>query len=95
MSYPVFYKSRAKSEVKCAIEWYESQRRGLGFEFLTCLEDAIAKIQNHPFLYPERHKNLRRVLLRRFPYSVFYLFEDNKIYIFSVFDNRQHPKKLP
>ena len=45
MSYPVFYKSRAKSEVKWAVEWYEIQRRGLGFEFLTCLEDAIAKIQ--------------------------------------------------
>jgi plasmid stabilization system protein ParE len=46
-------------------------------------------------LYPVVHGNFRRILLRRFPYSLFYLIEMETIYIFSVFDNRQNPNKLP
>ncbi|NOQ36484.1 MAG: type II toxin-antitoxin system RelE/ParE family toxin [Methylococcaceae bacterium] len=89
------YKTRAKEDVKAAFNWYEQQKTGLGYDFLDNLEDSIIKIQHNPLLYPKTHKNLRRTLLKRFPYSLYYLLEDNIIYIFSVFDNRQNPEKLP
>ena len=95
MKLAVVYKSRAQRDVKAAIDWYQSQRAGLGLEFLNCLEQAEAKIQQQPDLYPVVHGNFRRILLQRFPYSVFYLIEKRTIYIFSVFDNRQDPHKLP
>ena len=91
----VYYKNRAKSDVKGAVKWYEQQRIGLGYEFINCLEDAVTRIQQAPLLYQVVHKKLRRILLKRFPYSVFYLVESDTIYIFSVFDNRQDPRKLP
>ncbi len=95
MKYPVAYKSRAKSEVKSAILWYERQQKGLGEKFLASLENAVDKIRYNPFAYPEIHKNFRRILLKRFPYSLFYLFENDTVYIFSVFNSRQNPEKLP
>jgi len=82
VKYPVVYKARAKSDVKSSVFWYDSQQKGLGEEFLASLEDAIEKIQYNPFTYPTIHKNLRRILLKRFPYSLFYLFENNTISIF-------------
>jgi len=32
------YTERAKGDVESAFVWYERQRRGLGFEFLDCVE---------------------------------------------------------
>lgn len=91
----IVYKQRAKTDVKKAFSWYEQQKSGLGYSFLDNLEDAIINIQHNPLLYPKTHKNLRRILLKRFPYSLYYLVENEIIYIFSVFDNRQNPEKLP
>lgn len=91
----VIFKQRALRDIKEAINWYHHQSVGLGYEFLNCVEDATDKIKDSPELYPVVYKNLQRILLKRFPFSIFYLYEENKIYIISVFDNRQNPSKLP
>ena len=38
------YTTRAKDDLDIAIEWYEKQRRGLGFDFLDCIEVAVKSI---------------------------------------------------
>ena len=63
----VFF-SAAEAEIEEAYRWYEEQRKGLGFDFLLCIEDAIEKISRNPELYPLVHKNVRRALIHRFPY---------------------------
>ena len=35
------YTERAKDDIELAFEWYEKQRRGLGFEFLDCIEKSL------------------------------------------------------
>ncbi len=58
-------------DVETASFWYEHQRKGLGLEFLNCVENSLAKIQRYPESYPKVRQELRRVLLKRFPYSYF------------------------
>lgn len=89
------YTQRAKNDVEFAFEWDEKQRRGLGFEFLDCIEIAIKSILNFPEMYRLCYTNFRRCVIRRFPFSIFYTIEDKEIVIHSVFDNRQDPKKRP
>ena len=89
------YTSRAKDDLEIAFAWYEDQRRGLGFEFLDCLEAAIETIIQMPKLYPEQYDNFRRTLVRRFPFSIFYTIESKEIVVHSIFDNRQDPSRLP
>lgn len=89
------YTQRAKNDVEFAFEWYEKQRRGLGFEFLDCIEIAIKGILTFPQMYQLCYSNFRRCVIRRFPFSIFYTIEDKEIVIHSVFDNRQDPKKRP
>ena len=38
------YTDRAKDDVELAFAWYEKQRRGLGFEFLDCVEVSLNNI---------------------------------------------------
>jgi plasmid stabilization system protein ParE len=51
--------------------WYETQRNGLGQEFLSCVEACIETICRTPRMYPAVHNEYRRGLVRRFPYAVF------------------------
>lgn len=87
------YTDRAKNDVELALEWYEKQRHGLGFEFLDCIEIALKEIITFPQMYQLCYSNYRRNVIRRFPFSIFYTIEDNEIVIHSVFDNRQNPEK--
>lgn len=89
------YTNRAKDDLEIAFTWYEGQRRGLGFEFLDCVEAAIETIQQMPNLYAKQYDLFRRVLVRRFPFSIFYTIEKKEIVVHAIFDNRQNPARLP
>jgi len=89
------YTDRSKDDVELAFAWYERQRRGLGFEFLNCLEASIQNIINYPEIYQIRYSIFRGCPIRRFPFSIFYTIEDNGIVVHSVFNNRQEPGKRP
>ncbi len=89
------YTDRSKDDVELAFRWYERQRRGLGFEFLDCVEVSLSNIIKFPKMCEVCYSNFRRSVIRRFPFSIFYTIEDEEIVIHSVFDNRQDPKKRP
>ena len=89
------YTDRSRNDIESAFIWYERQRRGLGFDFLDCVEAAIQNIIDCPKMYKIRYANFRGCPIRRFPFSIFYTVEHNEIIIHSVFDNRQDPEKRP
>jgi plasmid stabilization system protein ParE len=89
------YTDRAKDDVEIAFAWYERQRRGLGFEFLDCVEIVVKSIIENPEMYRIHYLNFRGCVVRRFPFSVFYTVEESEIVVHSVFDNRQDPEKRP
>jgi plasmid stabilization system protein ParE len=63
----------AEVDIEEAYRWYERQRSGLGSDFLLCLEEGFAKTQKNPEMFPVVHRNVRRLLIRRFPYGIFYI----------------------
>ena len=58
------YTDRSKDDVELAFAWYEKQRRGLGFEFLDCLEVALNNILSFPEMYEKIYSNFRRCVVR-------------------------------
>jgi len=44
------YTDRSIDDLEIAFQWYETQRRRLGFEFLDCVEASIETIQKMPEL---------------------------------------------
>jgi len=89
------YTQQAETDIDIAMGWYESQMRGLGFEFLDCLEESVNLILENPKLYAVKHKRLRGALIRKFPFTVFYSIEKTVIVVHAIFDNRQNPEKKP
>lgn len=76
MSREVRFTPLAADDVVRAFEWYEDQRRGLGAEFETVIDRILMLLSEMPELGPEVHGDLRRVLLVRFPYALYYRLGD-------------------
>lgn len=91
MNREVTIQPEAQAEIQTAFDWYEEQSEGLGFEFLRVADACVSGITRNPFAYPVMHETLRRALLRRFPYALFYLVEEDKVVIIACFHTNRHP----
>jgi plasmid stabilization system protein ParE len=83
----------AEAEMGEAFDWYEEQLSGLGSDFLLNVDAALQAILRNPKQFPCIYKNLRRTLIRRFPYQIFFLLEKSKIVVLAVFHGRRSPKR--
>ena len=82
-------RAEAESDIDSAFDWYESQRLGLGDEFLVSLHDAIDRIRQRPEAHPRFNERFQCSLLNRFPYGVFFTVEAGHIIVFGVLHGRR------
>lgn len=92
MSYQLVVRKRAENHLLLAYDWYETQRKNLGSEFLEAIEITLLLIQKNPLLFQLRHKNIRCALAPRFPFGIFYFTDKNKIVVVAVFHLSRNPK---
>jgi plasmid stabilization system protein ParE len=93
MEYSIFIRQEAESDLKEIYKWYESCQKGLGEDFKQYIGESIAKLKKTPQIYPTVHKNIRRAFIRRFPFGIFYLVENNSIIVLAVLHARRDPKR--
>jgi toxin ParE1/3/4 len=91
MTLPVVFRRPALLEFEVAALWYEARRSGLGAEFEAEVSAAIQATADHPTRFPRMLKSARCVRVRRFPYSVFFLPEPDRIVVLAVFHARRNP----
>ena len=83
------FRLEAVADVEQAKEWYESQRPHLGTDFFRSLEDVVELIARHPDGFPEFAPGLRRALLNRFPYAVYYQHAEGRVTILACLHSRR------
>ena len=93
MSYKLTFRPEAEIDLEKSAKWYELQKKNLGFDFLNEVEKKCSVIENTPLIFEEVYKKLRRVVIDRFPFNIFYLVEGNSIIIVAVIHGSRHPKK--
>ena len=81
----------AKSEFDEAYLWYEHQREGLGTDFVRCVNEVLEIIQRNPEIYAPAENRIRRALVRRFPFGVFYREIPSGIRIIAIFHSKRNP----
>jgi plasmid stabilization system protein ParE len=74
----------AAADVDEAHWWYEGQRPGLGDEFLAAMAVCFDSICAEPERFPIVHRDLRRALVQRFPYLVFFRVYSELVVVFAV-----------
>ena|SRR5665647_714938 len=74
----------AQTELDQAFEWNETQQKDLGVQFLNEFDSAVRRITTYPESYILIEKNVRRCLVKRFPYGILYGIDTDKIIVIAV-----------
>jgi plasmid stabilization system protein ParE len=87
MNWQVVSRPQAETDVVETADWYDSQRPGLGSEFIEEVLAVFDALEINPLLNCRRHptKNIRWRYPQRFPYRVIYeLVEENRLVIIAA-----------
>jgi plasmid stabilization system protein ParE len=84
----------AYDDIRIARNWYERRRRGLGAAFERALEATLARIARTPDASPLVAPPCRLAIVRRYPYEVFYLFDERQALIVLVLHTARDPKHI-
>ncbi len=81
----------AAADVEEAFSWYERQRPGFGEQFLESVNAGLREIATSPLRQAIIFRDTRRVLLKRFPYAVFYRVYPGVIVVVACMHGRRAP----
>ena len=85
-------RSSAQRDIADAAEWYEDQRQALGENFLEEIDRAFRRIAANPLQFPGIGDQVRRALLHRFPYAIYFVTVAEVIEIIAVLHQHRDPK---
>ena len=84
----------AKQDIRDGIDWYrEHGGRDLGRRFFQAVSNAFKQIEAHPHTWSRWQEDARfqRVLVKQFPFIVFYRLMPNQIRIVAA----AHARRVP
>jgi len=82
----------AEADVDDILSWYRERGHDLADQFLLALDQCLDSIQGNPQAFAEVHRDIRRALLRRFPYCVFYVITAQEIVVLACLHGHRDPK---
>ena len=87
----VVFHPAALEELEHAADYYEREREGLGRRFRLDFEASLERIVQNPLLFAEELGDFRACMLKRFPYTIFYIVLDSELWIAAVAHQSRKP----
>ena len=91
MTYQLHVEKQASTDIAIAALEYEDQRLGLGLDFLDKIDALFARIVQSPFQFPCVEGDVRRALMPRFPYGIYFVPEAKWVVVRAVLHLHRHP----
>jgi plasmid stabilization system protein ParE len=92
LTFPVTLRAAARPEFDEAFDWYEARQAGLGVWFAAQVHAVLDTIAERPELYPRVLGDIRRAVVRRTPYVIFYRVRPHRISVLAVFHSSRDPR---
>jgi plasmid stabilization system protein ParE len=92
--YKVKIEPEALVDIQEITGWYNEKTAGLGGRFRNTAIKQISSLSNNPQIYSIRYKEIRCLLVKKFPYMVhFYINDENKtVEVLAVISTGRNPK---
>jgi plasmid stabilization system protein ParE len=91
VTYQVIVRPLAERDLLDASAWYDLRRPMLGGEFLDAFAELQARLEHTPFIYPEVYLGVRRAVLRRFPYLVYFVVRGQSVLVAACLHAARDP----
>lgn len=90
----VIFTPIAREELIEAQDWYENEAPGVGRRFRATVDAVIRRMSANPRQFPIVHKNIRRALLRHFPYALMFVIDtDETLTVLACFHGSRDPEQ--
>jgi plasmid stabilization system protein ParE len=87
----VIFDKLARLEIDDAIEFYELEVPDLGKRFQQEVKQGIRRICEYPLAWTREKGDVRKYILHKFPYKIFYSIEEGYIYIIAIAHGHRRP----
>ena len=87
----VIFTQAARTELIEAQDWYEGEAAGFGRHFREAIDSLAERMSTNPQQFPIVFKNVRRALLRRFPYALFFAVAGDALFVIACFHASRDP----
>lgn len=94
MSLRVEFLSGADADLQGIFNRFEDYRDGFGVEFMTVVDAYLAHIMVFPEIAPTYFSSVRRQVMQRFPYGIFYEPQSTRILVTAILDLRQDEEQI-
>lgn len=94
MSLPVVLLSGADQDLQAAFNPFEDFVEGLGAEFVAAVDAHFSHIAVFPRIAPPYEGGIRRQVMHRFPFGIFYEPQPSRILVFAILDLRQDEEQI-
>ena len=74
-----------------SIDWYDSQKNKLGRKFAKELQEIMKQVKNNPTRFPKIHQEIRKAVLKKFPYLIIFEVQNHTIFVLSIFNTHRNP----
>jgi plasmid stabilization system protein ParE len=85
---------QADADIQAAFDRYENYQEGRGEVFMHHLDAAFTLLRQNPEMAPPYAGSYRRMLVRDFPYGIFYSVQPSRLVVVAVMDLRQDPETI-
>lgn len=83
----------AAKELDEAVAWYVARGQGLGRSLTAAVRLTFEAIEANPDRFSRVRDEIRRAVVPKFPYSVFYVVESDRIAIIAIMHSRRDPRR--
>lgn len=91
MKLPIVLRDEAQAEFDEAFDWHAAKRAGLGTEFMAEIQKVFDRIATNPLMHQVVFADIRKGVVRRFPYCVFYRPHHDRVEVIAVFHSSRDP----
>jgi len=89
MCYRVIPSPDAEANIESAIQWYVLEDVDLAFRFIAETTTTLRRIARNPFQFPVVNHVVRRALLKRFPYAIYFSLRGDTVVVTAVLHQRR------
>ncbi|HYX29355.1 MAG TPA: hypothetical protein VE863_12395 [Pyrinomonadaceae bacterium] len=86
-----FVRPEAQNDIREAAQWYEEREIGLGVRFLREVRASLERIADDRLSFPVIEHDVRRTLLHKFPYSIYFVSKSNAVSGIAVLHQHRQP----
>lgn len=89
MHFRITFRRAAKAELLEAGAWYESKRSGLAAGFMAEIKRCLSLVAANPLQFALHRRDIRCIVTKRFPYSIYFRAEPGRVVVLAVFHNKR------